>query len=369
MTQRLDSIERIYLEPTNACNLTCRTCVRNVWQEPSGWMSVATFDRIVTAIGVITPRPLVFFGGFGEPLGHPRIVEMVAAVRQAGAPVELITNGILLTPQMTADLAQAGLNCIWVSIDGASSQSYTDVRLGDALPLVIENLSALSRQQADREGLRLGVAFVAMRRNMADLPAVIQMGRRFGADRFSITNVLPYTLELQTETLYRRSLYRSNPVAPQNPLGVDLPPFDPEEVTQILGYPVCDSANVLLDRPTGDRSRPVCPFFEKGSLSVRWDGEVAPCLPLLHDHSAYLDDRLRRSVSTSFGNVAIQPLLEIWRSGPYCAFRDRLEDFDFSPCVMCNACEMADANLEDCFGNVHPTCGGCLWAAGFIRCP
>ncbi len=35
----------------------------------------------------------------------------------------------------------------------------------------------------------------------------------------------------------------------------------------------------------------------------------------------------------------------------------------------CNSCEMAIENVEDCFGNVHPTCGGCLWAQGLIRCP
>ncbi len=26
-------------------------------------------------------------------------------------------------------------------------------------------------------------------------------------------------------------------------------------------------------------------------------------------------------------------------------------------------------NEEDCFGNTFPTCGGCLWAQGVIRCP
>ncbi|OGN93594.1 MAG: hypothetical protein A2Y88_12875 [Chloroflexi bacterium RBG_13_48_10] len=26
-------------------------------------------------------------------------------------------------------------------------------------------------------------------------------------------------------------------------------------------------------------------------------------------------------------------------------------------------------NLEDCFGNSAPACGGCLWAQGLIQCP
>jgi len=49
--------------------------------------------------------------------------------------------------------------------------------------------------------------------------------------------------------------------------------------------------------------------------------------------------------------------------------RERLLAFDFSPCTICNSCDMADVNLEDCCGSPTPSCGGCLWAQGFIRCP
>ncbi|HZW04696.1 MAG TPA: radical SAM protein [Anaerolineaceae bacterium] len=362
---------RVYLEPTNACNLTCRTCVRNVWQEAPGWMRMATFERVLAGIRMLAPRPLVFFGGFGEPLAHPRIVEMVKAVRQAGAPVELITNGVLLFPRKAAGLAQAGLNRLWISLDGAAPESYADLRLGAALPQVIENLRYLrTRAMAgDFAELPLGIAFVAMRRNLSDLPEVIRLGRELGADRFSISNLLPHTPAMQPEILYRRSLYRSQPAPLIAVTGVDLPPVDQDDeaVADVRAHwgDVDEPGEPAPDA----RTKPACPFLEKGSLSVRWDGEVAPCLPLLHGHSAYLDDRLRRSVEVSFGNVNRLALPEIWRSAPYRSFRARLADFDFSPCAGCNTCELADANLEDCFGNTHPTCGGCLWAQGLIRCP
>ena len=40
---------------------------------------------------------------------------------------------------------------------------------------------------------RLGIAFVAMKRNIADLPEVIRLGQRLGADRYSVSNVLAHT--------------------------------------------------------------------------------------------------------------------------------------------------------------------------------
>ena len=92
-----------------------------------------------------SPTPTVFFGGFGEPLSHPDIVDMVARVKALGAPVELITNGTLLTQEMSGRLIEAGLDVLWVSLDGATPESYADVRLGAALPEVLANLTNLRR--------------------------------------------------------------------------------------------------------------------------------------------------------------------------------------------------------------------------------
>jgi MoaA/NifB/PqqE/SkfB family radical SAM enzyme len=112
-----------------------------------------------------------------------------------------------------------------------------------------------------------------------------------------------------------------------------------------------------------------CPFAERGSLSVRWDGKVSPCLPLLYTHTQYLDDRKRSSQAFFVGDLREQDLPSIWNKDSYVSLRESLDMFDFSPCVLCNSCDMVDQNLEDCYGNVHPTCGGCLWAQGLIRCP
>jgi len=69
------------------------------------------------------------------------------------------------------------------------------------------------------------------------------------------------------------------------------------------------------------------------------------------------------------GSVIECDLIELWNDPEYVAFRERVQLFDFSPCTFCGGCEMAESNEEDCFGNPFPTCGGCLWAQGVIRCP
>jgi hypothetical protein len=90
---------------------------------------------------------------------------------------------------------------------------------------------------------------------------------------------------------------------------------------------------------------------------------------LLYTHRYFLDQRERTSQEYFVGDIGKSNLLQIWNDASYRELRKRLQDFDFSPCVFCNSCEMASENLEDCFGNVQPACGGCLWARGLIRCP
>jgi MoaA/NifB/PqqE/SkfB family radical SAM enzyme len=112
-----------------------------------------------------------------------------------------------------------------------------------------------------------------------------------------------------------------------------------------------------------------CPFIKKRSLSVRWDGGISPCPPLLHSHTCFMGDLERKNRECLFGSLKDHGLLEIWKGPEYTAFRKRVTSFDFSPCASCASCELAESNEGDCFGNPFPTCGGCLWAQGLIRCP
>jgi MoaA/NifB/PqqE/SkfB family radical SAM enzyme len=364
-------LKRVYVEITNRCNLNCSTCMRNVWDTQDGNMSAETLGRVLSALEKLDPKPELFFGGYGEPLSHPGCLGFIERAKTAGHPVALISNGILLNEQVTRRLIEFELDKLWVSLDGASPECYADVRLGDALPLVIENLTRLRTQKYQTFGTsawagvpKLGIAFVAMRRNIHDLGEVIKLGTRLGAVEFSISNVLAHNIELLNENLYMHSM-RLAPSQQLTPL-IHMPLMDvnPQTTGALAGILKdmhrLELAGSLINQNTGQ-----CPFVEHGSLSVRQDGKVSPCLPLLYTHTHFLDERERTSKEFFVGDLQEQN----WNSTDYVALRQRLADFDFSPCAFCNSCEMANDNIEDCFGNVQPTCGGCLWAQGLIRCP
>ncbi len=365
-------LAKVYIEPTSKCNLSCKTCIRNVWEEKMGRMTSATFTRILRGIGEFDYRPSIFFGGFGEPLSHPHIADMVAEAKKVGSKVELITNGMLLDEKLSVALIEAGLNTLWVSIDGAKPESYADVRIGAALPQIFENIKRYRHQHVLRKWVDpdIGLAFVAMKRNIGDLPLLLKMSTKLGISRYMVTNVLPYTKEMRDEMLYERSVDAlvSRPMC-WSP-GLDLPLIDANQYTidPLIQVMAIRPRNYLTYRKWTD-SIDYCPFVRKGSIAIAWDGNVSPCLPLMHQHESYLKDLKCTVKRHVVGNVKDHSLKALWESPEYLGFRKRVDEFDFSPCTVCASCELAESNQEDCYGNSFPTCGGCLWAQGFIRCP
>jgi len=366
-------LKKIYIEPTNQCNIACRMCMRNSWDEPSGWMSSETFDAILENLENISPMPIVSFGGLGEPLAHPDFIDMVVRVKKLGGRVEMITNGTLLDERRSRQLVDGGLDMVWVSIDGASPESYADVRLGAALPEVLANLDRLRELRESWTYFptpEIGITFVAMKRNIADLPEVIKMGRRVGAKHFMVSHVLPYTAEMQAERLYARMLrnitYMPSLWVPQ----LNLPKMNLNEDTQDVFIQLLNSScNVSFAGNNLGGSNDVCTFIQSGSMAIGWDGSASPCLPLLHNHISYLHGKPRRSRRHIIGNIKEHALPALWEDPDYVAYRKRVQSFAFAPCTPCGGCDLSEANEEDCFGITFPACGGCLWAQGVIQCP
>jgi hypothetical protein len=291
-------------------------------------------------------------------------VPMVRAAKATSAAVQLITNGILLSAERGRDLIAAGLDSLWVSLDGAKPESYADVRLGAALPDVIANVRRF-RDGRGFDGPEIGIAFVAMRRNVADLPDLLRLARELGAARFMVTNVLPYTPDMRGEILYARALSNddASPV-PDSP-GVSLPRMDRAVDAAVDEALRAWGVGHNGTRPVRDR----CPFIVDGALAVGWDGGVSPCLPLLHTCASYLHGYERLSRRYVIGSVHDQPLIAWWRDPAHRDFRERVRTFDFSPCTICDGCLLSESNEHDCYGNEFPTCGGCLWAQGIVQCP
>jgi len=372
MHRPVTQLTKIYIEPTVACNLDCITCFRNNWEQPIGRMSDETFAQILAGLETLDPVPAVYFGGIGEPLFHQKTVEWIAKIKALGAKVEMITNGILLTEKKCRQLVDAGLDTLWVSIDGATPETYADIRIGAELPQIIANLRRLVkiRKGGHFPQPDIGIAFVAMKRNIADLPKIIRLGISLGAKHFSISNVQPVNAKMQGERLYTHTMrniaYLPSSVLPH----LSLPKMDFNEQTQqALTEAFNSGCNVSYAGNNWGGANDVCNFVESGTMSIAWNGDVSPCWPLMHTHISYLHDKPRLSKKHIIGNVKDKSLSDLWLAPDFLAYRERLHNFAFAPCSFCGGCDLSESNQEDCLGNDFPTCGGCLWAQGIVQCP
>lgn len=349
-------VRKVYLEPSTRCNLHCRTCVRNVWEDPLEDMSAATFDRVVDGLQGLPDLQEVVFGGYGEPFAHPRILDFLAAVKGLGVKIAISTNGLLLDEARARALVELGVDGITVSLDGVDPEIYADVRRGGNLRAVMQNVEALNQIKAERGATlpRLGIEFVALKQNEAQIPDLPDAAQRLGANRVLVTHVLPHTPEMADEALYGRD--------ERSPLPA------------IRGWAVKSSDWLLwgiVDLPRmnwGAERR--CRFVGSNALVVGWDGGVSPCYALAHSYPYTIFGRRKEVSRYTFGDVNEQQLAAIWMSDDYVRFRAEVRRFNFPSCVDCDlrdTCDIAESN-DGCWGWC-PSCADCLWAQDIVRCP
>lgn len=369
-----DELRRLYVEPTSRCNLRCAMCFRNSWiDEATGDMDEVTFRQVLEHLPDSVET--VFFGGMGEPLVHPHILDMVRAASAAGRRTELLSNGSLLTKETSAALIEAGLDMLWLSVDGLESDRYESIRRNGHLDILKEHILSFNQLRfALPRNVELGVAFVAMKSNVRDLAELPCFASYYRVNEVNISHVIPTDERTEREILYKNVLesdFCAADVPPSAPhIRMPLMDWNSPGVAQaaagILSAGMCE---VFLSGQRLRRPARRCRFIEEGMCFVRHDGMVSPCMPLLRTSRLYWDGKTRINRHHFFGNVRETPLGRIWSSSAYADFRSRVRAFDFSPCCRCSQCDSWEQSLPDCYGNDLPTCGACLWSEGIISCP
>ncbi len=368
------SLAKLYIEPTNHCNLDCEMCMSKAWNDVStGFMEWSTFGRIMEGVSKLPRPPIVFFGGYGEPLLHPQILQMVETAKEVGCHVEIVTNGTLLNTSTAVGLIRARLDRLWISLDGVTSKGYGSMRPSSPLESVLENISTFRDLATGFRPFALpkpaiGIVFVATRRNLKELPKVASLASRLNVTELLVTNVLPHTQEMGKEALFASGM---NEVTFEPSIfRLSLPRMDTWELGSREVVSLFRSRfSVCLAGADLSTAHNRCPFVENGSLVIGWRGDASPCLPLLYDHIQYLNGFQRDCRRFALGNIQEMGLEELWNQEANVLFRKRVLEFPFSPCTVCGGCDMLESNQEDCFGNEHPTCGACLFAQGIVKCP
>lgn len=317
----------IQVEVTAACNLRCHMCL--VRYRPPQNRVVASLDlgRFQALVDRLPGLEQATLQGLGEPLLAPDLFAMVEHARARGIRVGFNTNATLLTRRAAERLVDLGLSWLCVSLDGATPETYESIRDGARFQRVARNVAGLAELMRAR-GVRepaLELVFVAMRRNVHEVAAVVRLAAAWGvpavrvqslshsfedaADAAGFAEIRAFTLRealwSDLDEVAAKAFHEARAVARE--IGVDLRlPEHVDGAPRAPGTPGCD--------------------WPWRSAYVRQDGKVQPCCMLMGEDRAIL------------GDLAEAPLDEIWHGERYEAFRAAL--LSPEPPAVCRGCSM-----------------------------
>ncbi|NDY58443.1 radical SAM protein [Desulfovibrio sulfodismutans] len=156
MSDAAAGITLVNLEFNSSCNLRCRHCSLD-HRKKRRIMEPATLSRVMglLAAGQLPNLRRLDLHNGGETLLHPDLPGMlaiIAAFRQrlgAGAVVGLLTNAMLLTPEISRHiLASRAVDQLRVSLDGGSPERFEHMRRGAKWDTVAKNVAAFMRLNA-----------------------------------------------------------------------------------------------------------------------------------------------------------------------------------------------------------------------------
>lgn len=156
------------------CNLACSMCHHPQMRRPKGVMPLALWQRCADQIAEAAPRTEVWFSFCGEPLLEPELLlEMLAYGKAAGLrSLNLNSNGMLLTPELSDRILDSGVDLVVFGIDGFSREAYERIRIGgvrDSLYPKVEDF--LARRARRAAGPEVMTQFIEMDENAGEYEA------------------------------------------------------------------------------------------------------------------------------------------------------------------------------------------------------
>jgi MoaA/NifB/PqqE/SkfB family radical SAM enzyme len=113
-------------------------------------MDYALFTRIVDEMAPHVQTTTLHI--WGEPLLHPRIYDMIAYCRRRGLHSEISSNATLLDGESSRALLDAGLGGLYLCLDGATRETYEQVRRRADFEETKQNILRFAEMKSARGG-------------------------------------------------------------------------------------------------------------------------------------------------------------------------------------------------------------------------
>ena len=308
-------LDCVQVEVTSHCSGRCTYCPHTTMSDV--WNTAHMDEAVFAAL-----RPLLrqckraHLQGWGEPMLHPRFLDMVAFARSAGCAVSSTTCGLHMDEERAARIVASGMDVLAFSLVGTDTHS-NNARAGIPFDNTCRAITCLREEQ---------------RRTGATLPD-IHLAYLLLPDRMDAVKTLPEVMErldvpvavVSTLDFLAHPDHAALAFAPDEQDKISRARALLEDVRQRAE----DAGRTVVFALPSPHEIPVeggCREQVASTLFVGVDGGIAPCvyrhLPLDPDSGPQASP----NGDLCFGRLPDANPLDIWNSAPYSAFRHALTD-------------------------------------------
>ncbi len=289
----------VQIFPVYGCNFRCNYCIHSLEPSQRGFIAkkkYLDFELYKKCVDDISQFPqkikMLRFGATGEPLLHTQISEMIkyASEKKVADSIDIVTNGSLLTKELSERLINSGLSRLRVSIQGLSSQKYKDVTGTDTnFEVFWENLNYFYKNNKDTK-IYIKIIDVALEPGEAE-----KFYNIFGdiCDKISIEHLLPAVSNIDYTKISNKNFDLTQ---------------NGNDVKDVL---VCPQ-----------------PFY---MMQINPDGNVVPCCSM---ETAYI-----------VGDCTKDSLYKIWNGEKYKDFQIQMLKKEKDNNVICKKCRSYNHNM------------------------
>ena len=271
---------RLWVEPTNFCNLKCTMCPNKTMPvKNKGYMKFELFKKIIDE----TKDHIydINIHHRGEALLHPELPKMIEYAKKSGIKVKLHTNATQITKDKGLQLLNSGLDLISFSFEGFEKRKYEQTRKGAKFEITFNNI----------------LEFLKLKKEMGKYVP------------YTIIEVISHSKSSDSEKLKEFKQRFGH--------------FPPDEIIikELHNWAGQLSTKILPKNRTYNR----CTFPWYAAI-ICWDGTITPCP---QDFSAV----------NNMGNISNQTLKEIWNGDRYRRLRKKLISGSLRDLKSCGKCD------------------------------
>jgi len=173
-------------EMTRACNLACVHCRAGACPDADpDELSFEEGRSLIDGIAKVAKPILIMTGG--EPLLRADFFDLARYATNVGLRAVLATNGVLVTPEITRDIAEAGIARVSISLDGPTAEEHDSFR---KVPGAFES-SLRGIDNLRSAGMSVQINTTLTRRNRERLAQIMELAEKTGADAFHVFLLVP----------------------------------------------------------------------------------------------------------------------------------------------------------------------------------